>query len=509
MMRRLCGGTRLTAWATAALWLALGVSTPARAANDSTTTGPLTALFKPFLSQYDLSMGVMGCVFRDGQTGRILYARNADVPLKPASNNKILTTAAALHYLGPGYQYETVLAVRGIQRGDTLEGDLVVVGSGDPSISGRFVPNHDRKAILRQWADFLVQRGIRRITGNVVGIDDAFDDQAQAPGWPETERGEWYCAEVSALAFNDSCVDVRWSGAGAGDREPARFEIIPLTQYVQIVNFVTAVSEKAPHERYYERPPTRNVFTVRGRIGTGEEVFDSAAVFNPTLYFATVLAETLCEAGIALEGKPRDIDEYKDKSPFEGTLVRLTAYQSPPLSRLVEVVNMNSHNFYAEQILKTLGREIEGEGSFAAGCRVVRRYLETCGIDTRGLHIVDGSGLSRLDRVTPNQIAATLLAVSRTSDSALFFSTLPQGGTSGSLRKRFQSTSALRRIGPNVRAKTGYIRGCHALSGWLETRAGQSICFSILCNDLPMTDDRTKQFIEQMVARVVESRKRW
>ncbi len=508
-MRRIGGGSRLAVWAAAVLLVA-GVGTPAcAAATDNATTGPLAALFRPFLAQYDLSMGVLGCVFRDGQTGRLLYARNADVPLKPASNNKILTTAAALHYLGPGYRYETVLAARGIQHGDTLDGDLVVVGSGDPSISGRFVPNHDRQAILRQWADFLLQRGIRRITGDVVGIDDAFDDQAQAPGWPETERGEWYCAEVSALAFNDSCVDVRWSGAGVGDKEPARYEIIPPTQYVQIVNFVTAVREKAPHERYYERPPARNVFTVRGRIGTDEEAFDSAAVFNPTLYFATVLAETLREAGIALEGKPRDIDEYQDKSPFDGTLVRLTAYESPPLSRLVEVVNMNSHNFYAEQILKTLGKEIEGQGSFTAGCRVVRRYLEERGINTRGLHLVDGSGLSRLDRVTPNQIASTLLAVSRTSDSALFFATLPQGGTSGSLRKRFQTTAGLRRIGPRVRAKTGYIRGCHALSGWLETRAGQSVCFSILCNDLPMTDDQTKQFIEQMVARVAESRKRW
>lgn len=476
---------------------------------DAETTGVLAASIDAFLRNHDLSMGTIGIVMSDGETGRVLYARNGHTPMKPASNNKILTTAAALHYLGRDYRYKTLVAFRGKRKGDTLRGDLVVVGSGDPSISGRFVGDHDRTAIFRQWADLLDKRGIRHIKGDVIGIDDAFDDIPMGPGWPVEDRGEWYCAEVSALAFNEGCVDLRWTGTNGGDHEPARFDLIPPTDYVQVINFVTTAEDDDDHyERFYYRPPGRNVITVRGRVGNGVEVYDSATVDNPTLYFATVLVETLREAGIEIDGNARDIDEFEDKSAFHGSLEPLTIYESPPLARLIEVVNRNSHNFFAEQILKTIGKRVGDEGSFTAGTRAVRRYVESLGIDATGMHLADGSGLSRLNRVTPAQLVAVLLAVERSDNGALLRESLPQGGLTGSLRKRFRSTAHLRNVGERVRAKTGYIRGCHALSGWLETEAGQAICFSILCNDLPMTDAQTKRFIERLVAVVADLREK-
>ena len=476
--------------------------------SDTRSTGVLARRIDPFLAKHDLSIGQIGIIFCDGETGRLLYGRDENLALKPASNNKILTTAAALHHLGRDFRYKTLVAVRGRQRRQTLLGDLVVVGSGDPSISGRFIEDHDRQAIFRQWADALRERGIRRIGGDVVGIDDAFDDEPQAPGWPAEGRGEWYCAEISALAFNDNCVDVCWRGANGGNHKPASFELIPPTEYVQIVNFVTTARNGGSHERYYYRPADRNVVTVRGRVASGEEVFDSATVANPTLYFVTVLAETLRESGIEVIGAPRDIDDMPDKTVFRQSLERLTNYESPPLSQLVAVVNRNSQNFFAEQILKTMGKHVEGEGSFAAGTRAIRRYVEAMGIDCRGLVLADGSGLSRLNRATPAQLVAVLQAVDRGPDAALFRESLPQGGQTGSLRKRFDDDAQLREIGPRVRAKTGFIYGCHALSGCLETRAGQSICFSILCNDLAMTNTQTKLFIEHLVALVVDLREK-
>jgi len=490
----------LLLFAFTALVFAAGAATTA----DRESTGVLAERIDSFLARHDLSAGRLGVLFCDGATGRVLYARGEDLALKPASNNKIFTTAAALYYLGRDFRYETLVGLRGPQRGDTLLGDLVVVGSGDPSISGRFVEDHERTAIFRRWAEALRKRGIRRIAGDVVGIDDAFDDQAQPPGWPAEDRGEWYCAEISALAFNEGCVDICWRGASGGDSEPAGFELIPPTHYVRIINFVTTARDHGYHERYYERAAGGNVITVRGRVGAGEEVYDSATVPNPTLYFATVLTETLRRSGIAVNGSPRDVDEFPDKSLFRRSLEPLTVYRSPPLSRLIEVVNRNSHNFFAEMILKTIGKRVEGEGSFAAGTRAVRRYIESLGVDCRGLRMVDGSGLSRLDRATPAQIVGVLRAVDRSADGPLFRRTLPRGGMSGSLKKRFRETDRLREVGRRVWAKTGYIRGCHALSGWLETRAGQEICFSVLCNDLPMTNHQTKLFIERLVAVVAD-----
>jgi len=477
---------------------------PALQTNDAPSTGILSAQIDPLLAKENLSVGHIGIIFRDGVTGRVLYGRNADFPLKPASNSKILTTAAAFHYLGRDYRYKTLVAMRGSQTSDTLQGDLVVVGSGDPSISGRFVKDHDRKAIFHQWAEEIRRRGIRRITGDIVGIDDAFDDQPQAPGWPTEDRGEWYCAEISALAYNEGCIDLCWRGTNGEDKEPATFEMLPPTRYVQVINFVTTVRERGPHERFYERADKRNVITAHGRVGQGETVFDSATVTNPTLYFITVLAETLSESGIEIGGRPRDGDEYADKTIFHRSLDPIAFYESPPLSQLIEVVNRSSQNFFAEQIFKTLGKHAMGEGSFGAGASAVRRYMDAMGIDCRGLRLVDGSGLSHLDRVTPAQLAAVLLAVDRMPDGLLFRETLPQGGQTGSLRKRFQDTARLRQVGLRVRAKTGFIRGCHGLSGWVETRAKQPICFSILCNDLAMTDEQAKLLIERVVAQVAE-----
>jgi D-alanyl-D-alanine carboxypeptidase/D-alanyl-D-alanine-endopeptidase (penicillin-binding protein 4) len=487
------------------LLVATAIPSPAEEpTTDAQSTGVLAARIDLFLAKYDLTAGQIGVIVRDGATGRVLYARSADRPLKPASNNKILTTAAALHVLGRDYRYRTLVALRGAPTSDTLRGDLVVVGSGDPSISGRFVPDHDRKAIFRRWAELLLQRGIRRIAGDVVGIDDAFDDQPQAPGWPAEDRGEWYCAEVSALTYNEGCVDIRWQGTNGRDNEPATFDLIPPTRYVQLVNFVTTARGKDSCERYYERAEKKNAITARGRVAEGEPVFDSATVANPTLFFVTVLTETLRESGIEVGGSPRDADDLADKSLFRRSLDPLTYYESPPLSQLIEVVNRNSQNLFAEQIFKTLGKHAADEGSFGAGARAVQQYMASLGVDCRGLSLVDGSGLSHLNRVTPAQLAAVLLAVDRTPDGPLFRETLPQGGQNGSLRKRFQDTVRLRQAGLRVRAKTGYIRGCHALSGWVETRAGQAICLSILCNDLPMTDEQTKLFIEHLVECVAE-----
>jgi len=494
--------------ACAVLAVAASAAWPARESNDRPSTGVLAARLDAFLAKYDLSAGRLGILISDGESGRVLYARNENLPLKPASNCKILTTAAAFHYLGREYQYKTLVAQRGPQRGDTLEGDLAIVGSGDPSISGRFVANHDRTAIFRHWAEALRRRGIRRIAGDIVGIDEAFDTQTQALGWPDEERGEWYCAEISALTFNEGCVDLRWSGSKGGDKQPAAFEVIPPTRYVQIVNFVTTVRDRDSHERYYERPAARNVITVRGRVGKGEEAFDSATVDNPTRYFVTVLAETLRESGIEIGGAPCDVHDLPDRAMFRNALDPITVYESPPLSKMIEVVNRNSHNFFAEQILKTLGKQVMGEGSFDAGTQVVRRYLERIGVDCRGLNLADGSGLSRLDRATPAQFVAVLRAVNRSADGPVFRETLPQGGKTGSLRKRFLADSLVLKAGPRVRAKTGYIRGCHSLSGWVETRAGQDLCFSILCNDLPMTDEDAKLFIEHLVATVADLRKK-
>lgn len=433
-----------------------------------------------------LANAFFGIHILDLNSGDLLYSINSEKNFIPASNQKLFTTAAALDLLGPDFRYQTYLYAEGPVRNGTLEGNLIVRGSGDPVIGGRF-NNGKRTETFTAWADSLKAAGITNITGSIIGDDDVFDDTPLGYGWSWDDEPYWYAAEISGLSFNDNNVDFKIEAQNVGG--PARIVWEPFnTDYVEVVNSTITISPDSSLKEGYARERGTNTIRIYSRVPRGRIDIESLSVNNPTLYFTHVLRETLIRSGISVTGNPIDVDDLPIKPNYDsGSLRRIAVHVSPPLAEIVEVINKESQNLYAEQVLKTIAanRPLPDPdlqpGSSEMGVEIIRNVLARVGVDTSRIQMVDGSGLSRQNLVNPESIVKLLQYMwqhRNTDVSAAFYSSLPIGGRDGSLQYRFTSGPAR----GNVRAKTGTVSNVSALSGYLTTDDGTPVAFSIICN---------------------------
>ncbi|MGC8739828.1 MAG: D-alanyl-D-alanine carboxypeptidase/D-alanyl-D-alanine endopeptidase [Candidatus Sumerlaeaceae bacterium] len=421
----------------------------------------------------------------DLDTSEVLYQRQAEKAFLPASNLKLYTTAAALKLLGANYRYETKIYANGAVKNGTLKGDLVVVGSGDPSISGRYNPDLPTTAILQRWAKAVRDAGIRRIEGAVIGDDDCFDDQPRAGTWQLDYYQEWYAAESSGLAMNENCWDVTIVPAQRIGAK-ARLHVDLPTRYVTFKNEVVTTAPTGKPEDdldiQIQRPLDANEVCLKGEIPSDHAPYKLwGSVHNGTRWTVTLFKEELERQGVRVKGGAIDVDELPDK---QGRLSRgprrlLYTHVSPPLWQLVAIVNKPSQNFYADQFLKTLGWVKYGNGSFEGGQKAVKEFLTAAGIDTTSLRMVDGSGLSRQNLVEPRMTVALLAFMAWQPEWQVYHDSLPIAGVDGTLRKRLKGTPAEGR----VYAKTGYIGRVRCLSGYTTTRDKHRLAFSMMVNN--------------------------
>lgn len=407
-----------------------------------------------------------------------LYLHHADDALVPASNMKLYTTAAALDKLGSDFQYTTSIYADGpILSDGTLDGNLIIVGRGDPSISGRFYAD-SVPYVFDRMAAALRERGIRRVTGRLIGDNSYFDGALTGPGWESGNLLWWYGARVTALAFNDNVVTVVITpGVSAG--APAEIEFSPRTDRLPVVNRATTSGRRGARSIGIRRRPDLGGYEVWGRVPLGgSPVRYVVAVDNPPAFALSVLRGRLLRAGIEVRGDEQVVWR-REHLPRRGwTLV--ASHTSPRLIDLVRVVNKNSQNFFAEQILKTMGAVFEGRGSFDAGGGVVSETVRGFGISTRNLVVEDGSGLSRLNVVTARATAELLVAMRSHPRFDEFYSSLLVAGYDGDPRR----LDAPEAVG-NVRTKTGTLRAVSALSGYVTTGDGELLAFSVITNGLP------------------------
>ncbi len=415
------------------------------------------------------------------ETGQAWYQKDTGRSFIPASNTKIYTTAAALDMLGADFRYETSVWTDGNVQGQTLMGNLIVKGSGDPVIGGRFNEG-DITELFRQWADSLSSRGILSIQGDIIGDDNAFDDQALGYGWQWDDLDFWYAAETSALSLNDNCID--FALVAQTKNMPASMKWEPMmTTYIQAQNASLTVGQEASIREGYSRDLKENTFVLSSQVPEGRTDFESLAVHNPTKYFVHVLREVLLQKGISISGKAIDIDELPILPQFEDGFLFSTF--SPALKDIVKVLNKQSQNLYAEQLLKTLAveRPVAGyaKGSAAMGLASARPMLARAGVDTLHIQLVDGSGLARQNLVTSEMTTQLLSYMAHHPDEqirAAFFDSLPIGGVDGTLASRMKGTAAEN----NVRAKTGTVGNASALSGYVTTASGTPLVFSMMSN---------------------------
>lgn len=433
-----------------------------------------------------------GALIKSLNTGETWYSRNAGKMFMPASNQKIVTTSSALLTLGPDFRFTTILSHNGIISDSSITGDLVVTGDGDPTLYTRFYD--DPRSVFYDWADSLKRMGIIRIDGNIIGNDNKFDDIHLGQGWSYDYLDAWYAAPVGALQFNENYIDLQiLPGTNAGDKADIKPNIP--THYIKLINEVVT-SDTGRTRIRYNRPFGSNEITISGKINTTQDTLEiSPAIFNPTLYYVTVLREVFEEKGIEVTGSASDIDDVDTNHVKISELVNLITHKSPPLREIIKILMKRSQNLYAETMVRIMGLLEKGEGSFYEGREVVFERLEEMGIDKGTLSYADGSGLTRYNFVSPEEIVKILEYMYRTEYKDLWQDIQPLAGVDGTLRNRMIGTLAA----GNVKAKTGTISNVRGLSGYVTTMEGEELVFSFLVNGHLLSSRDTEKITDSVL----------
>jgi serine-type D-Ala-D-Ala carboxypeptidase/endopeptidase (penicillin-binding protein 4) len=410
------------------------------------------------------------------ESGESIYRANDRQNRQVASNIKLLTTATALQRLGSDYRFGTILYASGkIGEGGVLHGDLIIRTSGDPSISPTF--GVDPQEMIRSWAHVLDSLGIR-VVRNIVVDASAFDNVPFAPGWAWDDEPFGYSAPISSAAMYDNSISVTVTPGRAPGRS-VLIDISPATAYVTLK--VTAVTSRPDSVSTLDIRRSRGDLTIEvsGNIAQGSAPYtESISIEDPNVFVATLIQEELSRNGIHVEGIALDAAERSESIDYR-SLRPLAVHSSPPLREIVAATNKQSLNLAAEMLVKKLGREVTGNGTTAAGVDVVRTLLAGTGIDADRMRLYDGSGLSRQDMIAPADMTRFLRWAKRSSIGRDYLASLAIAGRDGTLAKRLQGTLAE----DNVIAKTGYMNGVRAISGYTRTRDGEWLAFSIVTNN--------------------------
>ena len=421
-----------------------------------------------------MSQGMWGVEVKSLDSGRILYQRNARKLMMPASNMKIVTLATAATTLGWDYRFTTTLETAATVDNGTLAGDLIIRGSGDPTINSR-----DARAakLFDDWTLALRGLGITRIDGNIVGDDNAFDDDGLGAGWAWDYLQYGYAAPVGALEYNENVAGLTIA-AGPTEGTPA-IATLAAGSGLRIINRAFTGAAKSPVTVDYTRRLDAPVLEISGSIPLDSAPLTrDVAVVNPTIFFAQSLKDGLAARGIEVTGVAEDADDQVNL-PAPDARRPILQSPSPPLRDIATTMMKVSQNLYAETLLKASAAARGGLGTTEGGRLLTRTLLDGWDIPASTYIQLDGSGLSRYDYVTAEMLTTILEHMYR--DPAMhdpFVATLPIAGKDGTMRSRLKTTHAE----ANATAKTGSIANVRTLSGYVRTRDGETLVFSVLAN---------------------------
>ncbi|HKD01793.1 MAG TPA: D-alanyl-D-alanine carboxypeptidase/D-alanyl-D-alanine-endopeptidase [Terriglobales bacterium] len=486
------------------------------------THTPMGKSIESLLSQPDLARGFWGIEVVSLRSGKTLYALNADKLFTPASNTKLFTTAAALALIGPQYTFQTTVETSGtLDKHGRLTGDLVLVGRGDPNLSGRELPyslhterNDHPMQVLEQLADALVQKGVKYIDGDIVADDSYFAFERYGEGWSQDDLVWADGAPVSALTINDNVIFVNVLPADRpGDR--AFVSTSPFADYYHIDNRIITTPAGTTRDIHINREPGSTVLTLWGNMPLDDAGANEAlAIEDPAEFAAALFRQLLEKRGIAVYGQRRARHAELASLPtvavtaiapsrggdeparvMQPKPLVLASYQSKPLVEDLRVINKVSQNLHAEILLRLLGREKGSAGTVEGGLEVLAGFLNKVGIPRDEYVFYDGSGLSRQNLVTPDAVIRLLRYANLQPWAKRFRETLPLAGVDGSLAGRFKNPAEQGR----VYAKTGSLGGVKTLSGYAVTDRGEQIAFSILSNNSNVSTKRVTDTIDGIV----------
>lgn len=445
--------------------------------------------------------GIYVISMSDGST---VYQRNGDKLFTPASNMKIYTTAVALDLLGADYRWRTsVYANAQPDANGRAQGDLILYGRGAPDLVAG--SKDENRGSLAKLADDLYARGLRSVSGNVIGDESYFRGDPLGDGWQWTDLQWYFGAEASALSINGNEVDINFVPSGEAGESPV-VRVSDPESHVTVENRMAIGKPGVRPTIGVHRGLSDNNIEVWGEFAPGTKGFGARlSVHNPALWAAKLFLGALKTRGVRIDGQAiaRNSRVPQSQRFDPAPSIELASVTSQPLSEIARKTNKESINLNAELILRTLGRE-RGEmaalpdalgrerGDDEVGLAVIRLWLERAGIATGRIALHDGSGLSRLDLVTPESSARLLLAISKTATASVFRDSLPIAGRDGTLVGRLET------IIDRVSAKTGSLTYDNSLSGYLTTGDGEVLAFSIMCNDQTGPSDSTR-LIDEIV----------
>nr|WP_144555707.1 D-alanyl-D-alanine carboxypeptidase/D-alanyl-D-alanine-endopeptidase [Bacillus sp. X1(2014)] len=436
-----------------------------------------------------LKGAIAGVSIRSAVDGKIIYAQQGDVRLRPASNMKLLTAAAALNILGEDYTFTTEIHTDGEIKKKTIKGNLYIKGKGDPTLL---------KTDFDQIAEEIQKRGIKKISGNLIGDDTWYDDVRYSLDLPWSDETTHYGAQISALTasptkdYDAGSVKVLVQPAARIGEKPS-VKLTPKTNYLKITNKAVTGAEESKKNITIERVHAKNTITIKGTIPIkAKPEQDWIGVWDPTRYAMSLLKQSLTEHGIQVTGKLKT-------GMVPDTAKMLTTHHSIPLSELLVPFMKLSNNVHAEILIKEMGRIVKGKGSWENGLKVLNSELVKFGVNPKSLVLRDGSGVSHVNLIPANQLTQLLFTVQKEEWFSSYLQSLPVAGApekmeGGTLRNRLKEPLFRGR----VKAKTGTISTVSSISGYVKTKSGQTLIFSILLNNL-LEDTKGKKVEDRML----------
>lgn len=472
-------------------WFLPALTATAPHVKANTQGSVLSQQLDSFINEEPLFAGAMvGVSIRNQQTGELIYDHLGSTRLRPASNLKLFTAASALEVLGENYTFSTKLFVNGRVEKGVLKGDVILQGGGDPTL---------QQADLQAFAQSLKEIGIKRIGGQIVGDDTRYDDIRYSIDMPWSDEEAYYGAEISALTLSpDQDYD---AGTVALEVKPAKkvgekvsFTMRPDNTYVQIVNKAVTSAKDSKEDLTFSRDHSTNTITISGQIPQGAtSESEWIAVFHASKFVVHLFEEELKKVGIKVDKGYR-----LGVTPSHARLVN--EHKSITLRELLLPFMKLSNNGHGELLVKEMGKVIKGKGSFEAGLAVMNEKLTPFGMEFANQVIRDGSGISHVNLIQPNEITKLLFSIQSKSWFPSYYRALPVSGAKekligGTLRYRMKQEPLV----GNVVAKTGTLTTVSSISGYVKTRSEANLIFSILINNV-MDEEKAKKVEDRMIS---------
>lgn len=451
-------------------------------AQDSHLAGSVSNLIAdPYLQH-----GTLGFILYDLDSSKTLLAENEEKSLIPASTLKLVTTATALEVLRADYTFKTTLGYTGSIADSILKGDLVIVGGGDPTLgSPRF-----RTDPFDHWVvDQLKQKGVKSVDGNIL-LDASRYESNHPHNWIWGDIGNYYGAGSYGINYIDNTYNLYFKSGAAGTQTKIT-SVEPDLGLLKINNDVEA-ARISSDQAYIFGQAFNHTKTIQGQIPQYRTDFKvRGAIPDPALWLGTILGNTLNNHDIVWKGKV--LPYYKTSV---GEFRMLGKYSSPPLQTIVRVTNMVSMNLYAETMAKEIALSLGmQQPNTEEAANKIEQFWKSEGIDIDGLKLSDGSGLSRNNLITPEQLAGILIKMYNSKNKDAYMESLPVSGKSGTMRRMGAGTVAEGR----VMAKSGYINGIRTYSGYITTVSGRHLAFVVMANNFTCSAHQMKKKIEKLM----------